>query len=634
MNLQRFSGLLIVLLFQMCSQGMAFAAPSNSIMLAVDLSEADRGLLHATMTFPVEAGSLTLLYPKYIPGEHGPTGPIVNVAGLRFEANGEAVPWSRDTVDMYTFHLQVPAGASELTASLDFLEPVGQGEFTGGVATTPNLAVLSWNQVVLYPAGPSADQILIHPAITLPEGWQYATALEGKSDKDGTVSFSPVSLETLVDAPVLVGRHFERFDISPPNGLRHALNVAADDAHALDADPADIAHYRQLVLEAQNLFGARHYRHYDFLLTLSDKTAHFGLEHHESSDNRTDERYFLDPEPKLANVGLLPHEFVHSWNGKYRRPADLATPDYQKPMVTRMLWVYEGLTSYLGNVLTARSGLWTAEQYRDALAYIASDMSHRPGRSWRPLADTTAAAQVLYGSPDAWKSWRRGTDFYPEGVLIWLDVDTRIRELTNGAKSLDDFCKAFFGHNDGEVAVRTYTFDDLVRGLQQTADADWAGFLEERLNRTDEAAPLDGIARSGWRLEYADTPSDYQKARNTLRKTLDLMDSIGLTLDRNGRVIDTLWNGPAFSAGISPGVTLVAVNGRKFESGEPAWLTDAITAAKNDDQEIALLMEDKGFFKTHTVDYHGGNRYPRLVRDTKNPDRLSRIIAPQVSPAD
>ena len=634
MTLHGFSRLSIVLVLLMCLNGTLSAAPSRSITLAVDLSEADRGLLHATMVLPVETGSLTLLYPKYIPGEHGPTGPIVNLAGLRFEANGEAVPWSRDAEDMYTFHLQVPAGVSELTASLDFLAPVEAGKFTGGVATTPNLAVLSWNHVVLYPAGPAAEQILIQPAITLPAGWQFATALERNSENAGTVGFSPVSLETLVDSPVLIGRHLRRFDISPPNGVAHTLNAAADDLHALDADPADIGHYRQLVLEAQALFGARHYRHYDFLLTLSDKTAHFGLEHHESSDNRTDERYFLDPEPKLADVGLLPHELVHSWNGKYRRPADLATPDYQKPMVTRLLWVYEGLTSYLGNVLTARSGLWTADQYRDVLAYVAADMSHRPGRAWRPLADTTAAAQVLFGSPEAWRSWRRGTDFYLEGVLVWLDVDTRIRELTNDAKSLDDFCKAFFGQHDGEVAVRTYTFEDVVSELQRIADEDWAGFFEERLNRVGDAAPLDGIERSGWRLEYTDTPSDYQKARDTLHKTLDLMDSIGLSLNKDGKVIDTLWNGPAFSAGISPGMTLVAVNGRKFEFGEPKWLTEAIAAAKNDTQEIALLMEDKAFFRTYPVDYHGGNRYPRLVRDTKIPDRLSRIIEPQAPPAE
>lgn len=626
----RCAALLSALAILGCLAGQVRAAGDRVITLAVDLTDAPRGILHGKMTIPVHSGKFTLLYPKYIPGEHGPTGPVTNLTGLKFSAEGKAVPWTRDMVDMYTFHLDVPGGVHELDASFDFLAPVGTGKFTAGVSTTPDLAVLNWNQVVLYPAGPRASDIEIEPSLTLPAGWQFGTALEQSSRTTSTIHFTPVSLETLVDSPVLAAENFRRFNLTPPDGTPHSLDVASDNAHALDADPTDIDHYKRLVREAHALFGARHYKHYDFLLTLSDLTAHFGLEHHQSSDDRTDERYFLDPEPKLADVGLLPHEFVHSWNGKYRRPADLATPDYEKPMETDLLWVYEGLTSYLGNMLTARSGLWTPAQYRDAIAYLAADMDHRPGREWRPLIDTTVSAQLLYQAPDAWKSWRRGTDFYSEGVLIWMGVDTKIRELTDGQKSLDDFCKAFHGIHDGEIAIRPYDFDDIVSTLKGIVRFDWASFLKERLDRTGPGAPLDGITRGGWKLVYTDTPSDYQKAYDKLHKRLDVMDSIGLTLDQDGNVIDALWNGPAFKAGITPGMMLVAVNGRKFDTGHPERLLDAITAAKDQSRNVTLLMVDQEFYKSYDIDYHGGNRYPHLVRDESQPDRLSRIIAPQV----
>lgn len=429
----RFLKLCVVLVLALGASPI-LAASSAPIELHVDISDTARKIFHAEMELPVQAGPLTLHYPKWIPGEHGPTGPIVNLTGVKFSANGKDIAWRRDLVDMYAFHLTVPAGVEILHVTLDFLSPTGAGDFTAGVSVTPALAVFNWNQAVLYPDGFKASEIVYQPSITLPENWQFATALETADQDDNRIEFEKTTLEMLVDSPVLTGRHFKKIDLTPKNGPRHTLNLAADTASALALSDDDIAHYKNLVREAYAMFQARHYKHYDFLYTLSDYTAHFGLEHHQSSDNRTGADTFLDPNAHKLAAGLLPHEFVHSWNAKYRRPAGLATPAYHQPMEGNLLWVYEGLTTYLGEVLTARSGLYTPEQFRAELAVIAAGMDHRPGRSWRPLQDTADNAQTLYGAPYAWSNWRRSVDFYPEGLLVWLDVDTKIRELSGNQR--------------------------------------------------------------------------------------------------------------------------------------------------------------------------------------------------------
>ena len=415
-------------LVPLLSTARAAAAPAP-IDLEVDATDVAQKVFHVHMAMPVEPGPLTLLYPKYIPGEHGPTGPVIGVAGLHFRAGGREIPWRRDLVDMYAHHLEVPAGVQRLEIDLDFLSPTGAGAFTGGVSVTPSLEAINWNQLVLYPAAVPSDDLTYRPMLKIPSAWQLATALEIESRAGGVLRFKPVSLTNLVDSPVLAGRYVAQIDLTPGQTPDHHLDLVADSEAALAIPDDTLQSYRNLVQQAHALFTARHYHHYDFLWTLSDLTAHFGLEHHQSSDDRTNERSLVDPELRLATSGLLPHEYVHSWNGKYRRPADLATPEYETPMQTDLLWVYEGLTEYFGDVLTARSGLWTPAQYREALAYTASTMDHRPGRTWRPLQDTADDAQKLYEGSGAWSSWRRGTDFYPEGELLWLAVDTKIREL-------------------------------------------------------------------------------------------------------------------------------------------------------------------------------------------------------------
>ena len=587
--------------------------------LFVDATEAPRKIFHAKLTIPVTPGTATLYYPQWIPGEHGPTGPIADLAGTKFMAGGKELAWRRDPVDMYSFYVDVPQGANSLDVSLDFLSPT-EGQFSAGASATEKLTLVSWNTVLLYPKGWTSDQITVTPSLKLPAGWQYGTALEGGGTGD-TLQFAPVSLTTLVDSPVLTGQYFKKFDLG--GDLKHTLNVAADSAAALEAKPETVQHFKNLITETGVLYGARHYRHYDFLLTLSDHTAHFGLEHHESSDDRINENGITDPDGMIAASGLLPHEMTHSWNGKYRRPAGLATPEYQTPMKGDLLWVYEGMTQYWGEVLTARSGELTQQQARDGLANVAANLDHWPGRTWRPLQDTATAAQVLYGASHAWQSWRRSVDFYDEMILVWLEADTIIRKQTNGTKSLDDFAKLFLGGKSGPPAVVKYEFQDVVNGLNQVAPYDWATFLRTRLDKTGDHAPLAGVENSGWRLVYTDQQSDYMKAREKARKYTTEWYSIGVDLNSKGKITDTVKGMAAENAGIAPGMTVVAVNGREYSADV---LRAAIKAAKGTSDPIEVLIENGEFYKTYKVDYHDGLKYPHLERDAGKPDLLSDIL--------
>jgi predicted metalloprotease with PDZ domain len=599
------------------------AAP-QTITLSVDATEAPRKLFHARQTMPVSPGPLTLVYPEWIPGEHGPTGPIVNLAGLKLTAGGKTIPWRRDEVDMYAFHLEVPAGARELDVALDFLSPTFAGGFTAGASTTSHLAIVTWNQLLLYPAGSNISDVMFKANLSLPAGWKFGTSLPVANQSAGKVDFAPVSLERLVDSPVLAGEYFLVIPlaVNPSN----EIDIAADNAADLEIKPELTMTLKRIVTEAVSLFGATHYTHYHFLLTLSDHTAHFGLEHHESNDSRVAERSLLDPALRDVALGVLPHEFVHSWNGKYRRPAGLTTPNYQEPMKGELLWVYEGLTQYLGNLLAARSGLWTPEQYRDHLAESAADLDHRPGRTWRPLIDTTIAAQILYGAPGEWNSLRRSVDFYDEGWLIWLDTDTRIRELSGGKRSLDDFCKRFHGAPSTPPTVKTYGFDDVVATLNDVAPFDWRDFLLARLNSTDFHAPLGGIERGGWKLAYQAWPNGVLKDLEQARRGIEMGYSIGLRLNEDGSIADVIEGMAAAKAGIGPGMKILAVNGKAYSI---EVLRDIVRASTDPRQQrIDLLIDNEGHVATYRLTYGEGEKYPVLERDQSKPDTLSRIIAP------
>ncbi len=609
--------------------GCGVAGAQGTITLSVDLRDAPKKMVHATETIPVTAGALTLAFPKWIPGEHMPSGPIDNQAGFFITANGQPLKWERDPVEMYSYHVTVPAGVSTLEVKTDYLA-TPSGGFTAGGSTSANLAVLSWNTLVLYPySGPAmkVSGVMVTPSITLPAGWHYGTALEpvggGNPAPGDQVGFKTVSLEQLVDSPVLAGRFFREVELAPEVTPKHYLDMAADGPEDIAISKAHIDEFSKLVRETGALYKSRHYGSYHFLVTLSDQVAHFGLEHHQSSDDRVAPTTFTSDSEFTLDGLLLPHEFTHSWNGKYRRPAGLATPNYQVPMVGDLLWVYEGLTEYLGDVLAARSGIWTAEQYRDRLATIAARYDHRPGRTWRDLQDTARMAQVLYasGSP-AYDNWRLSTDFYDEGELVWLDVDTTIRKLTNGKKSLNDFVAAFhgLGGNTAPMVV-PYTFEDVVAGLNGVVAHDWAGMLKERLDSNSATGPAGGIVNGGYKLVYTDKPNSW----SVLAGGVSFWYSLGLGVAGTGEVADVLVGSVADKAGFGPGMKIVAVNGRAYS---PEVLRVAVRDAKGSQDAIEMIVENTGFFRVLKVDYHGGEMYPAFERVAGTPDRLDDILKP------
>ena len=627
-------GVALCFAFMLIWGGIARAQEaSQAIKLNVDLSDAAKRIYHAKMEFPVKAGPLMLVYPEWIPGEHGPTGPIVDVTGLQFRVAGKDIAWKRDDVDMYAFHCDVPPGAEKLDVTLDYLLPT-KDESGGAPSASAKVAVLPWNLVVLYPQGVKSDDAMFSASLRIPEGWKFATALPVEGKTGDETEFKTVSLTTLVDSPVLAGEYFRTYDLSPGETPDHRLNVAADSEAATVATPEELRDYRQLVAETGALFHARHYRHYDFLLALSDYLDVNGLEHHESSDNRAPERSLLD-----ANIfewlgDLLPHEFFHSWNGKYRRPAGLATANYQEPMKGDLLWVYEGLTQYYGTMLTARSGIWTPEELREDLANVAAYLNDRPGRTWRNLEDTAIAAQLLYGSRKAGSSWRRSVDYYDESTLIWLEADTIIRRETQGKKSLDDFCRLFHGGENTGPKLVPYTFEDIVNALDQIAPYDWKKFFDERLYSHRPGAPLGGIENSGWKLTFSDKINEIQRATEYVEHIVDVRYSLGFVVkepgeDDGGTIVDVIPGSPAANAGIAPDMVLTAVNGRDWTA---EILREAIRAAKDSKEPIALRLRNDSYVADVKVDYHGGERYPHLERTT-GADVLSEIAkrrAPEV----
>ena len=599
---------------------------AGQIELAVDATDLDRHVFRMNETVPVVAGqALTLMFPKWIPGDHGPTGPLPAFAGLVVKANGQTVPWVRDVVDVYAFHIAVPQGASSVQVQFQFLSPPEEKE--GRVVTTPNMLDVQWNPEILYPAGYFTRNIPVHASLTLPAGFKYGTALETEGTDGARVTFKPVTLNVLLDSPLYAGRYFSRIDLDPHGPAPVHLDVVADRPEDLVMKPADVQAHRNLVQQAYKNFGSHHYNHYDFLLSLSDEMGGEGLEHHRSSENGVDRNYFTDLEKSAPDRDLLPHEYTHSWNGKFRRPADLWSPDFNAlPERDSLLWVYEGQTQYWGQVLAARSGILKADQVRDYIAMEAADMQATPGRVWRNLQDTTNDPVINLRRPQAWHSYSREEDYYLEGLLIWLDADTLIREKSNGAHSLSDFAKLFFGVDDGSWVTHTYNFDDVVSALNQVQPYDWAQFLRTRLDGHGPGAPLDGLTRGGWKLVYTPEPSAMQKSAEGARKHADFTYSLGLSLGEEGAVNSVLWGGPAYQAGIAKGVKLIAVNGLALDDSSD--LGDAIKLAATNKAPIELLLRDGSHFRDVKIDYHGGLRYPHLERIPNTPDRLDDILAP------
>jgi len=617
MKLCRTHSLLLLVSILMLATPAALTA--EAISVTVDATHVQQKLLHVQLVVPVKPGPLTLYYPKWIPGEHGPDGPIANLTGLKFEAGGKTIPWQRDLLDAFTFHLEIPSGAGHLNASYDYIE-------TDGGSATDKLLVLEWNEVVLYPADVAAEKLTYEAKILLPEGWKLGSSLPVDNQSGNRVSFKPISLDLLVDSPIMAGEFCRAIDLTPPGEpIHHEIDLVADSEDALNLSADNQKQMTNLVAESGKLFGARHYRDYHFLLALSDHVAHFGLEHHESNDSRLPERALLSPQSGMSLGGLLAHEYVHSWSGKFRRPADLTVPYYEQPMKTDLLWVYEGMTDYLGPMLAARSGLWTADQYHDHMASIAAQLGPgRPGRTWRPLADTAIAESGMGFGPGrgGWLNWRRGSDYYDEGDLLWLEVATIIHRESGGKKSIDDFCQAFYAGANRGPEVKTYTFEDVVSALNAIAPFDWATFLRNRLNSTSPQAPVGGIENGGWKVVFnAESPKSEGR-----RGGAGEAYSIGLQVGGDGTVYDAIVGSPAFEAGISSQMKIVGVNGRVYTA---ELLADAIKAAKDTDKPITLLVVVDDYYRTCTINYHGGPRYPHLVRDNDKPDYLDELIKPR-----
>ncbi len=589
--------------------------------LQVDATDVAHRIFRIRQSIPVRtAGPMTLLYPKWIPGTHAAVGPLYNYAGLTITANGQTLPWTRDAVDVYAYHLTVPAGASELQIEATYLTSTENASV--GIAMSQEILRLNWYAVALYPAGYFSRRINVDAAIALPAGWKFGTALDVKTTSDNVVAFATVSFETLLDSPLLAGKHFRKIELDPNGRSRVTLNVTADEPDLLEAKPGIVEIHRELVRQADLLFGARHFDHYDFLLTLSDRLAGTGVEHQRSSSNGTSSKYFTAWQSAFIGRDLLAHEYAHSWNGKYRRPAELWTPNFNVPMRTGLLWVYEGLTQYFGYVLAARAGFLTKEQALDGLANVAALYDSQVGRTWRNLQDTTYDPLIANRRTIPWRAWQRSEDYYSEGQLIWLEVDALIRELSRNKRSLDDFARLFFGTNDGDWGQLTYVFDDVIGALNSIEPYDWAAFFKKRLEENAAGAPLDGLKRAGYRLVYVETQFDYTKALETRRNFFDFTYSLGMSVDVKGNVESVLWNGPAFKANLISGMTVVAVNGIAFD-GER--LKAAVRATK-DGAPIELLVKQDDVYRTVRIEYRNGLRYPRLERTKDMPALLDAIL--------
>lgn len=593
----------------------------GTIKLEIDATNLDQRIFHVKQTIPVEAGELTLLYPMWIPGGHTPRGAIDKVAGIAFTANGQALEWKRDTVEIAAFHVTVPEGVSEITAEFDFLSPTDRSQ--GRVVMTPNMLNLQFISTVLYPAGHYGSRVTFDPIVTYPAGWTAFTALHVESSAGNTINYEDVPLDILADSPVFAGRHAKQIDLTPAgNKVPVRLGVVADAAKYLETKPEQVKQHKAMVEQALKLYGAQHYDHYQFLFALSGQMSGIGLEHQRSSENGVGTGYFTDWKEKTGFSDLLPHEYTHSWNGKYRRGADLWTPNYNVPMQDSLLWVYEGQTQYWGNVLAARSGMRPMEASRDALAMVAATYAdNRPGLAWRNVQDTTNDPIIASRAPRAYRNYQMSEDYYSAGQMIWLEADALIRNGTKNRKSLDDFAKAFFGINDGEWKKQaTYTFEDVVATLDGVMAHDWTTFLRDRLD--GRVGLTGGIEAAGWKLVYKDEPNALAKSYAS-RGGADFVYSLGLSLDKEGGIGDVRWDSPAFNAGLGTGATVIAVNGQAY--GKDV-LEDAVKAAKENKAPIQLMVKEFDRYRTVDLEYHGGLRYPHLERIEGKPDRLTSIF--------
>ncbi len=597
------------------------AWPGGTIALAIDATDTRRGVYRVTETIPVTPGTreLVLLFPEWLPGNHAARGPINLLSNIRFTANGETLEWHRDPLDVYRFRIAVPEGARAVTAQFLHTSPITGSE--GRVTMTQEMLNLQWEKMSLYPEGHYTRRIAIAPTVTVPQGWRVFTALDGQRREGDSVAWGEVDYETLVDSPIFAGKYAQQWSLD--EAVR--LDAIADDPKQLELAPENLARFERLIDEADALFGARHFDHYDILLAMTERMGGIGLEHHRSAENQYEPDALVKWDEMDWDHNVVSHELVHSWNGKFRRPEGLWTPDYRTPMQDDLLWVYEGQTQFWGWVLAARSGLQQKETILGTIANaVANYAEGQPGRAWRAVQDTTYDPIVNSRRPLPYSSLQRSEDYYVEGALTWLEADQIIRAGTGGRKGLDDFASAFFGKTDGDWGELTYDFDEVVATLNQVFPYDWADFLDTRLRRPGQPAPVRGLEMAGYRLVWKDTPNPYAEGRMTGGEYLDLFNSLGINLDKDGTVSATLWDGPAFAAGVVNGAQVVAVDGTAYSEDT---IREAITAAKDGGEPIRLLVKRGDRYDSVAIDYHGGLRYPWIEPIGKGRQGLDRLLA-------
>ncbi len=592
----------------------------GAIQLKVDATDTVHKIFRVRETIPVQRpGAMVLLYPQWETGSHSPTQEAAPLAGLVIRAGAQRLDWQRDPVNPFAFRINVPAGVSELAVEFQFLPGL-----YGPKLISPHMLTLPWHKVALYPAGWFIRNIAVEAELTLPKDFQYATSLETAHSAANRISFKRTNFEDMVDAPVYAGLHYKRIDVATAPAIPVRLNLFGDTDAALELSPEWLARFSQMVDAVPQLFRSRHYRHFDFLMSLSDvMPSGGGYEHQESTEINVPADYAHSPGEQMFLANLIVHEFAHSWNGRTRQPADLWVPNLNLPMRGGLLWVYEGQTEFWAHVMTPRLGMRTLQQSLDALAVDASLMSERKGRQWKSLQDSTIDALYMPGKPVNWRDWQRREDYYPEGVMLWLDVDMLLRELSGDKKSLEDFAAVFFGAGQSSRVISTYTFEDVCKTLDHIAPYNWTGYFNSRLNAHDDTHLLDGLERGGYRLVYSDQPSEFFVQHEADLGGADFSTSLGVVMGRNGAVKSVTWDGPAFRAGISIGAKLLTV-GKQAYTDE--LLRQAIRSAAATRQAIELTFTADGAEHTANIDYFGSLRYPALERIPGSADRLVRLL--------
>jgi predicted metalloprotease with PDZ domain len=600
----------------------SYATKERPLVLSVDASLASRGIAYVHETVPVQPGTLTLVYPKWIPGEHGPTGPLYNLTSIRVKAAGKSLDWRRDTVDLYAFHVEVPSGTSVLDVTFTVLMNA-----PGDTMSTHNVTVINWNRYILYQAGVDSHDYYVKPSMTIPSGWDYGCALRDPQRTGNTIAFAPTTLNVVIDSPLDMAQYVKKWTLWQGDGSYVELDTFAARPQDLDVPEKTVNAYKRVPAEAFALYGSRHFEDYHALLTLSDAIGFQGIEHHQSSDDRAPDDFFTNPQEALEGGDLITHEFSHSWNGKYRRPADLTTPNFQVPQQTDLLWVYEGMNQYLGDLLSFRAGIRDYKDYPEYLASVYGEMDTETGRDTTPIIDLTAGAPYFFVARGDYHAIRRNADdFYTEGELLWLDVDTIIREQSHGARSLDTFLHKYTEPSLTGPITKTYDRAEIEALLNATQPYDWHAFFDEYVYAITVHPPTDELARSGWRFVYTDKSNAFIRAGEMLRHSINAWYSIGAQINsRTGRVSDVRENSAAWKAGLAVGETIEAVNGQAFD---PDVFAYALKRAQNAGPSIAMVVSQDGWFTTLTVDYHDGPRYPHLERIPNTTDMLGEIMKP------